>query len=604
MILQGLTEYYHRKSNNEETSIAPRGFEAKEIPFVIVLDKSGHFIHLEDTREQDGKRQVGRKFLIPQTKTRSGAKSYEVSNDLWDHYGYVLNTPKEVDGVAKKTAEQISQEEAKNLDMANKQHQSFIERVNEIAQAIPDDEGVRAVKQFLSMPSEIEKVKQSDAWKDCQKIKGCNLSFRLADEPQALVCQSVLVRQWVEHSFSQEGEDGEQAICLVTGQKTKIARLHQGISGVNAKASPFASVNLKAFESYGKEQGMVFPVGEQAMFEYTTALNTLLASENRFRIGDVTAVCWGEKATPLETQLAFLVSSTKDNPDEHIKAVKTVFESLHNGQYVKSDGTSKFYLLGLSPNVARIVVRFWMVSTVAEITKNLAQWFEDIRMDRGENSLYPEYMPMMRLLCNLVLDGKAENLPSNLIADVIQCALNNHPLPMSVLQVALRRNKAEQQVTHGRACLIKAYLNRWIRRYEPTTKELTMSLDKDRLEIGYLLGRLFALLERAQEGASQNLNATIRERYFSAASTTPMSVFPTLIRLMMHHLGKMRASGKDKGKAVYLEKVWLEISDKISDYPSHLDMKQQGFFSLGYTQQRQSFFTKQESQQTESTIEE
>lgn len=573
MILHALTQYYQRKAESDG-GVAPEGFENKEIPFIIVIDKQGNFIQLEDTRELKGKKKVGRTFLVPKGLGRSGSKSYEVSNILWDHYGYVLAYAGE-----------------KGQEQADRQHASFTSKVNELKQALPDDAGVAAVAAFLASAAEKSKAMQAPNWVECAKVKGCNLSFRLVDEAVDLVCQSKAVRAYVSQVNQAQSDNVPKGICLVTGKPAPIARLHNAVKGVNAKPAPFTSVNLSAFESYGKEQGFIFPVGEQAMFEYTTALNTLLAGKNHFRIGDVTAVCWSAKPTPLEESLASLISGGgKDNPDEHIDAVKTLYKSLYNGQYQKPDGKEKFYLLGLSPNSARIVVRFWHETTVATLSEGIAAWYDDLQMVRGENSPYPEYMPLPRLLGNLVLDGKMENLPSDLIAQVTDAALNNRVLPVSLLQAALRRNKAEQKITYGRASLLKAYINRAIRAGRlKNMKELTMSLDRNRQDIGYVLGRLFAVLEKTQDEANPGLNATIADRYFGSASSTPIAVFGTLIRLSKHHLSKLNTE-KYRGKRIFLEKLFQEIIGKIDNFPNHLDINHQVLFGIGYYHQKQDFF--------------
>lgn len=573
MILHTLTQYYQRKAESDG-GVAPEGFENKEIPFIIVIDKQGNFIQLEDTRELKGKKKVGRTFLVPKGLGRSGSKSYEVSNILWDHYGYVLAYAGE-----------------KGQEQADRQHASFTSKVNELKQALPDDAGVAAVAAFLASAAEKSKAMQAANWVECAKVKGCNLSFRLVDEAVDLVCQSKAVRAYVSQANQAQSDNVPKGICLVTGKPAPIARLHNAVKGVNAKPAPFTSVNLSAFESYGKEQGFIFPVGEQAMFEYTTALNTLLAGKNHFRIGDVTAVCWSAKPTPLEESLASLISGGgKDNPDEHIDAVKTLYKSLYNGQYQKPDGKEKFYLLGLSPNSARIVVRFWHETTVATLSEGIAAWYDDLQMVRGENSPYPEYMPLPRLLGNLVLDGKMENLPSDLIAQVTDAALNNRVLPVSLLQAALRRNKAEQKITYGRASLLKAYINRAIRAGRlKNMKELTMSLDRNRQDIGYVLGRLFAVLEKTQDEANPGLNATIADRYFGSASSTPIAVFGTLIRLSKHHLSKLNTE-KYRGKRIFLEKLFQEIIGKIDNFPNHLDINHQVLFGIGYYHQKQDFF--------------
>ena len=575
MILHALTRYYQRKAASDG-NVAPEGFENKEIPFVIVLDKTGKFIQLEDTREQQGKKKIGRKFLVPKGLGRAGSKSYEVSNTLWDHYGYVLAHPKEDD--------------EKSDILAQNQHKSFIAKVDELKQALPDDVGIQAVSAFLAQADEVAKVRLAEGWQECAKIKGCNLSFRLVDEPVALVCQSKAVQAYLAAAKAEVSDGIQEGICLVTGKKTTIARLHNAVKGVNAKPSPFTSVNLAAFESYGKQQGFIFPVGEQTMFEYTTALNMLLDGENRFRIGEVSVVCWSEKPTPLESKVALKINGGgKDNPDAHIDEVKALYKSLHNGKYMEPNGKDKFYLLGLSPNSARIVVRFWHETTVAALSENIARWYDDLQIVRGEKSIYPEFMPLMRLLCGLVLDGKAENLPPDLIANVTQSALANRPLPVGLLQIALRRNKAEQKITYGRAALIKAYLNRAIRSGSlKNTKELSMSLDRERNDIGYVLGRLFAVLEKTQSEANPSLNATIGDRYFGSASSTPIAVFGTLMRLSPHHLSKLEY----EGRAVHLKWEIGQILDKCQKFPNHLNLEQQGLFAIGYYHETQFLFTK------------
>ncbi|HFC8467248.1 TPA: type I-C CRISPR-associated protein Cas8c/Csd1 [Neisseria subflava] len=572
MILHALTQYYQRKAESDG-GIAQEGFENKEIPFIIVIDKQGNFIQLEDTRELKGKKKVGRTFLVPKGLGRSGSKSYEVSNLLWDHYGYVLAYAGE-----------------KGQEQADKQHVSFTANVNELKQALPDDAGVAAVAAFLASAEEKSKVMQAANWAECAKVKGCNLSFRLVDEAVDLVCQSKAVQEYVSQANQVKSDNVQKGICLVTGKPAPIARLHNAIKGVNAKPAPFTSVNLSAFESYGKEQGFIFPVGEQAMFEYTTALNTLLAGENRFRIGDVTAICWSAKPTPLEEHLASLINGGgKDNPDAYIDAVKSLYKSLYNGKYTEPDGKEKFYLLGLSPNSARIVVRFWYETTVAALSESIAAWYDDLQMVRGENSPYPEYMPLPRLLGNLVLDGKMENLPSDLIAQVTDAALNNRVLPVSLLQAALRRNKAEQKITYGRASLLKAYINRAIRAGRlKNMKELTMSLDRNRQDIGYVLGRLFAVLEKTQAEANPGLNATIADRYFGSASSTPIAVFGTLMRLLPHHLNKLEF----EGRAVQLQWEICQILEHCQRFPNHLNLEQQGLFAIGYYHETQFLFTK------------
>ncbi len=598
MILQALAQYYHRKTHNN-SDIAPQGFEKKQIPFLIVIDKAGHFIELQDTRGTDKQTKKGRYFLTPLNETRSGKKAFEITNILWDHYGYVLAQPKIIDGASKLSDKDLTDKEEKAQIDATLQHQTFKRKVDQLHRYLPEDTGIAAVKAFLDNAAAIQQLKESTAFEACKKIKGCNLTFRLKGKTE-LVCQSVNVQRYVKEQIQTVKENSYESVCLISGERRPIARLHQPISGVNAKPAPFVSINLEAFESYGKSQGYGFPVSETAMFEYTTALNTLLKSDNCFRLGNVIrVVCWSDKPTAKETELPFLLNGgyIKDDPDSMIASVRKLFRSFHHGEYTNPDAKQTMYILGLSPNSARIVVRFWYQSTIAEISTNIAQWFKDIEIINSKTSPYPQYMPLLRLMCSLVFEGKIDNLPGNLVADTTTSILKNTPLPMTLLQMAVRRNRAEQSVTYGRVCLLRAYLNRRIRLKNTSHiyhKEISMAYDKNREDIGYILGALFSVLEKIQEDkVSANngkINTTIKDRYFGAASSTPITVFAKLIKLSQHHLSSLAKISP--GAKVNHEKNLLEIMAKIENFPSHLSMEQQGLFAIGYYQRRQDFFNK------------
>lgn len=583
MILQALCEYYDRKAEAGDP-LPPVGFEEKAIPFVIVLDKAGNFIQLRDTREipEKGKPVPG-SFLVPQGVKRSGARAYETAYCLWDHYGYVLNQPK----VAKPDSEPTEKE----TDMAAKQHHAFVELVDRLAKEIPDDEGVWAVQAFLRSETEKEKVKQAPEFQECLKISGCNLTFQLSTETD-LVCQSPGVQQWIrEQPLDKENQEG---ICLVTGERSKIARLHppvKGVWGAQMAGANVVSFNIDSFNSWGKEKGNNAPVSEDAAFKYTTALNQLLRtnSPQRMQLNEISVVWWSTGENQLEQSFSsFFNDAPKDDPDQSARAVRQLFESLHDGAFLHSEGTERFYLLGLSPNAARIAVRFWQVGTVAEFGTRIAEWFQDIELaDR-----YVPYPPLKPLLRSTALLGKEENLPPNLQGETIRNILMGLPLPASLLQAAIKRIKAEKgDVSPYRARLIKAYLNRLYRHQKTSSKEIIMAFNPEEKRIGYRLGCLFAVLEKLQSDANPGLNATIRDRYYSSASCTPKAVFGTLMRMHAHHLKKLQ----HPGQRVNAEKRIAEIMSDINDFPAHLNLEDQGLFAIGYYHQRQALFTKKET---------
>jgi len=572
MILQALCDYYERKQDE----LPPFGFEEKNIPYIIIVDSEGRFIQLESNSEIEDGKVVVRPIRVPKASGRSGAKSYETAYCLWDHYGYVAGQPK----LAK--PDDIPKE--KEIKDAIKQHDSFKRLIADLRKNLPDDAGVRAVDLFLNNEEEVEKLKSSETWRECLKIKGCNLTFRLSGTPN-FVCQSEFVIAWVKQQPPPEG-NVKDGFCLISGKKSRIVRLHDSVNGVNQKPAPLAAINDPAYTSFGKDKGFNFPVSTDSSFRYATALNHLLrkTSRNKFRIAETSYVCWAEKSHPLESAFAFIFSDAGDDPDKNIEAVKGVFSSIHNGAYLNNDGQDRFFVLGMAPNSARIVIRFWQTGTVAEFSENIAVWFNDIDIAGRDHHGFP---PLKKLLRATVLQYKDDNIPPNLPADVVRSILLGGRLPETFLQAVLRRIKAEQgHVSYSRACIIKACLNRKYRFSTANQRELTVSLNKDEKRIGYCLGRLFAVLEKLQLDAQPGIKATIRDRYYSSASCTPKTVFGTLMRLSTHHLKKLEKPSYRKNAENRIE----EVMALIPEFPAHLNLENQGLFAIGYYHQKPDFY--------------
>ncbi|MEZ6146883.1 MAG: type I-C CRISPR-associated protein Cas8c/Csd1 [Planctomycetaceae bacterium] len=371
-----------------------------------------------------------------------------------------------------------------------------------------------------------------------------------------------------------------------------LARLHEpkikGVWGGQSSGASIVSFNLDAFESYGKSQSMNAPVGEQAAFQYCTALNRLLADPGRrIQIGDATTVFWTEQPTDAETLLPWVFDPSRDAEDEaQQKRVHAVLTRIAQGQYPHDIGEpdTPFYVLGLSPNAARISVRFWWKSSLGDLIVNLHQHFADLALARSDHD--PEFPSVWRLLRETVRESK--DLPPLLSGAVMRAILTGSPYPNLLFASLIRRIRTDRQVRYLRASMIKAHLNRNARvGLDPLQKEIGMSLEPERSEASYHMGRLFAELEKTQEDAQPGINDTIKDRYFGSASATPASVFPRLIKLSQHHLGKL-----DKGSRTYHEKRIQGIVDALNEFPSHLSLRDQGLFAIGYYHQRQDIFTK------------
>lgn len=595
MILQALYDYYLRRQADVDPArrLPAYGLEQKEIGFILEVDESGQLHAIIDARQMSGKKKIGTSYLVPKgVKKTSGI----AANLLWDNAEYVLALPDAKKMELARSKGGSDEYLARLVEM----QQAFRDRISTLPERVQSDAGVRGVLAFL----DANPADQVARFAAHAEIAASNpvLTFRLVDDT-ALVCQRPdvaphLVAAAPAGEATEEG-DGVKAMCLITGDTLPVERLHTAIKGVwgaQTSGANIVSFNLDAFNSYGKSQGANAPVSQAAAFAYTTALNALLArdSDQRVQIGDASTVFWAQKPDALEHELAALLGGG-DNPDAHTQQVKALFDSVHSGGFTGARGDNAFYVLGLAPNAARISVRFWQAAPLHAIAERIAAWFDDLSLVRGPND--PEFPSLFRLLTAVALQGKADNIPPSLGGDLIRSIFTGAPYPTTWLNAAVQRCRAEQQVTYMRAAAIKAYLNRSHTTSDQQPREIQPMLDIESPSTAYRLGRLFATLEKIQEEASPGLNATIRERYYGAASSTPVAVFTTLMRLKNHHLAKIQS----KGRTVNFEKLLAEIMSGISDFPVHMNLPDQGRFAIGYYHQRQDFFTKRESAEAEST---
>lgn len=579
MILQELYNYYQRKAADPESNIAPMGFEWKEIPFIIVIDRDGKFVNFEDTRIGEGKNRRAKKFLVLKTKVRSGSNSWQIANVLWDHYGYILAHPKD------------TTEKAKND--AQKQHSTFISDVNAILQKFPDNDEFIAVHNFLNDNNEINHVFDHENWKDCAKIPGCNISFRITGQIP-LVSEHEDIKKTNRPENNNDGDDniGTQGVCLITGAKNQpIAIIHSATSipGGKSGGKLVGFQKNSGYDSYYKEQGLNAPISKKAEDAYTTSLNVLLGkdSKNKLRISDMSVLFWAEKSNKFENVFNFFFTSPdKDDPDRNSQEVKNLFESIYSGK-LNTEGNDSFYVLGLSPNAARISVRFWKTGKVKDFAEKIVSHFSDLEIVRGKND-EREYFSLFNLLSNIAFEYKIENVPPNLAGAVMESVLDGTPYPAILQQQCIRRIRAEQKINRIRAAILKACLNRKQRFYYNNQKEIKMALDLTNTNQGYLCGRLFSVLEKIQEEAQPGINATIKDRYYGAASSTPVTVFGRLLNLTNHHLGKL-----NPGRKTNMEKLMQSIIAGINSngMPAHLSLDDQSRFAIGYYHQRQDFFT-------------
>lgn len=588
MILQALNDYYRRKCEDPDPAqrLPAFGLEQKEIPFLLEITADGRLYYLHDTREQQGRKLVAQSFRVPQgVKKASGV----AANLLWDNLEYVLG----VDTKGKP-------------ERVVKQHAAFRSRIDALPAAAHDDAGIVAVQRFLAQLDIVE-LQRQPAWADALASNAV-LSFRLQGDVD-LVCQRPAVISAVLNMPTDD--DARMAMCLVTGELAPVERLHSAIKGVwgaQTSGANIVSFNARAFESYGKteRQGENAPVSRAAAFAYTTALNHLLRKDSaqRIQVGDTSTVFWSEKTNELENIFGEIF---KDDPDANTRAVRALFDAVNSGRLAGPDGDTRFHVLGLAPNAARVSIRFYHCLPLRDLSGRIVQHFKDLEVVRGPND--PQYPSLFRLLAAVAVQNKADNIPPNLGGAIVDAifAGEDAQYPSLWLNAAVGRCRSEQNVNYLRAAGIKACLRRQMRHASPSPpspsdeQEFLPMLDLSNTSPAYRLGRLFAVLERIQEaaaGGAGKLNATIRDRYYGAASSTPVAVFTTLLRLKNAHLKKLPIA-----QVAWFEKLLGEVLGPVSDFPKHLPLPDQGRFALGYYHQRQDFFTKKADDNNNPTSE-
>ncbi len=599
MILKALYDYYQTKAADPNSHIAPEGWEWKEIPYRIVIGKNGNFVAIEDMREGEGKRKRARKFLVPQSVKRTVGKA---ANLLWDNIEYAL-------GANPRNREDI--EERFNL---------FKDRIRKEID-IDNSPNVQHLIRFLENDpiQQIENSGYAELW---NKILEENpfIVFKIDDEQHSSICDDI---NNIIKSKEDESSDG---VCLITGDKTNVARLHPSIKGVrggNTQGGALVSYNLPAFNSYYKTQNYNAPISNNATFAYTTALNVLLGkdSKNKITIADSTIVFWSEKKSEdidPEEIFPWVIAMQKtdgDNPDRGIEKIEKLFDSIFTGKYSQAK-TNHFYVLGLSPNAARISVRFWKAPSVENFGLNIKKHFDDFKID-GD----PKYLSLYEILSSIstitnkrdkpniiFFRGKFFEVIPNLSGQLVEAILDGTQYPITLLDQCIIRIRSEASkkdnngktipnVTSTRAAILKAYLNRFNKIHKPNEKEITMSLDPNNTNVAYRTGRLFAVLEKIQEEANPGINTTIRDRFYGAASSSPITVFPRLLSLKNSHLKKL-----NEGRKIYFEKLIGEILSEVKSFPTNLSLNEQANFAIGYYHQRQDFFTKKSDKEETELI--
>lgn len=598
MILQALHKLAEREGLMDDPD-----FEPKPVAWIVRVSDQGSLLGIRGTHyllPPEGRkkpRQMAKTFRVPRRPTgKSGTKA--PSAFLVENAKYVFGLPTK--------DKSFPEEEGKEKSGW------FREMVSRCAEDT-HDEACRAVVTLLDdLAHGRSKVNLPE---DCRSND--LFGFEFAPDTDLLVHERPAVRQYWKNLRRPPGQGSKaDKLCLVTGDRFSDAGLFElikKIPGGTTSGVALVSFNKGAFESYGWNGNDNAPISRSASESCATALNRLLdpaypdprqsgqtLPQRCLRLSADTVVCYWPATQSGEEFTSAFGGLLEARPE----VVKELYQSIWRGKMPELEDESAFYALTLTGTQGRAIVRDWFESTVAKVARNLAKHFEDLTIVRNtprpkDHDLPPQF-PMGVLLKSLAPQGDSEKIPTPLIGALIEAALRGTPYPFSLLQRALERTRAEignngwtdLDRRDARAALIKAVLNRRKRFFPETThyKEVQPYMDPTNLSEAYTLGRMMAVLERIQQEAIGNVNASVVDRFFSGASATPKTVFVRLLKNARHHVAKAKDDERKAGLIFYLDKLIDELASgfdpKRNGFPAHLDLEQQGLFVLGYHQMR------------------
>jgi CRISPR-associated protein Csd1 len=557
MILSVLKDYADHRM-----TLPPAMYGETKVACLISLSEEGQYEGFISLKSKEQKR--GQPIVAPHVGRTVGVKP----KLLADTGEYVL-------GIGRPTSKP---ERVKDC------HSQFIELVRNCLSAT-DEPSVNAVLHFLTT-SELEKAK-ADLPKDFDP--GEVVTFRVGNIIPADAGYGVtsVATFWAHYTAGDDSESDSSSkmTCLVTGEKTTVEQrlpfLVKGLIGGQPSGTALVSANSSPFMSYGLQNSLTSPISRDAAERFVKALNYLISDErSRLYIGSTVYIFWAKQEASFNP-LTFL---SKPSTEE----VNALLRSPFTAQEAASLDTSRvnqFYALALTANNARTVVRDWLETTIPKAQANLQRWFQSQLMVDPYGAIHRP-LSVYALAASVYRDASKEMQPTAPTA-LIRNALHGDRIPEELLVKLIRRNRTEREVTYPRAVLLKLIFSS-----HPPRKEMMLNMDqlnpnpnlKGQDLTAYSCGRLLAVLESIQKAAIGSVNASLTDRYYGSASSTPAVAFPPLLKGARAHLSKLR---KEKpGVYTALEERVEEITQTIMPFPNSLGLQQQGLFGLGYYHQR------------------
>jgi CRISPR-associated protein Csd1 len=588
VILQDLVALYQREAARGR--VLPYGYSMEQISWVLLIDRDGQVIDVEDRR--NGNKTPRIPAPTPPKSTVDIAPRY-----LYGNASYVLGV----------LTESQQKKKAAGKDMirrCQKEHAAWVAYHRDHCSE-SYDEGLRAVLRFCERwtPTQFALLRYSD-----EIIKGTIALSLDGDKDEVGNPRLIYDRPAARELWSRLSDplDGPEGLCLVTGERARIANLHNSLKGVrNAKPSgaSLVSYNCDAVRHYGPDsQGINGPVSSTAMHAYTTVLNAMLAHPDRkLLIGDATAVFWVEAdgdAVPAEVLLAALLGAIEVKPGEDAEAarLRETLSQIAAGRPLadadpRLDATTRYHVLALGPAESRLVVRWYLVGILGDLARRVGEHWQDMTINPCPWRTPPsvQWVALQTVPARPRKDGGYErdrdDINPTFPGDLLRSILTGQRYPSGLLQTLVQRISTDRDVNRLRIALIRACLER-DHRLGISTQGAPMALDPDNPSTAYQLGRFFAVLERIYRAANPNSERTLADTHYRMACTQPAAAFPRLRATAQHHLAAIRRDSKG-GLAFVLDRDLADIASRIGvEFPPTLRVADQGRFALGYDHQR------------------
>ncbi|GHU83402.1 type I-C CRISPR-associated protein Cas8c/Csd1 [Clostridia bacterium] len=579
MILQALCGYYDRLAASADEGVAMPGWSKCDVYASITLDTEGNVVRVLPELDKNTNKPP-KKMVVPQKpNSRSGSKPNAAF--LWETPEFLFGIYRKKDKVTKKELDELDEKGSLYRFAAS------CEKHKEILQNT-DDVGAQAILEFF------EKRKRGSIeypGVDTSLLSGKQyVVFRLEGENSYIHERPAIRVAWEGKSLP-ANEKAETMQCLITGEHAAIAVLHGEISGFGQKGVKVVSYNQNSFESYRKSQGANAPVSEFAAFRYVTALNALIADPRHIvRMADTKVVFWAERDAAVEENFLHALFGGKADegtvPDERsARKISALLSTVRSG---KAPGTPDiadnvtFHILGISAAKTRLVVRFFHSDTFGNLLDRIGQHYRDMEIV-GASWEMDKLIKPFGLLIETAVARKSENIPPTLEGALMRSIITGAAYPYGLYNAILARIRADKAINYARAGILKGFLNR-SDRASHEKERMTVALNPEETNQGYLLGRLFAVLEKAQYDALGKVNATIVDKYLNSALATPQTVFPVLLALFEKHVSK--------SEKYYAKQLVQQIAGELPSggFPQTLNAEDQGRFLIGYYHQRQDFF--------------